>query len=80
MALNFSDEIKDIRQSCFLSQSSFAKALGVSFSTVNRWETGRTVPNYIMMGKIVRFCNENGIDYCAVDNAWREYRNGYGSK
>ena|GEM_PF-2344183 len=41
--ISFSDEIKKIRQSCFLSQEAFAKEIRVSFSSVNRWEGGRTV-------------------------------------
>jgi len=78
--MSFSDEIRNIRQSCFLSQDSFAKALDASFSTINRWETGKTVPNCMMMGKIAQFCKENGISYQAADKAWKECRNGSGSK
>ncbi len=36
--MDFSVMIKEIRQECYLSQQSFADELGVSFSTVNRWE------------------------------------------
>ena len=36
--MTYSDEIKSIRKKCFLSQEAFARALEVSFSTVNRWE------------------------------------------
>ena len=45
--MSFAKEIKEIRQKCFLSQNAFANELGVSFSTVNRWETGKTIPNCI---------------------------------
>ena len=41
--MSIANEIKGIRQSCFFSQNSFAEELGVSYSTVNRWETGKTV-------------------------------------
>ena len=78
--MNFAKEIRDIRQSCFLSQDSFAKALDVSFSTVNRWENGKTIPNCIMMNRIVLFCRTKGIDHSAADNAWKEHRNGSRSK
>lgn len=37
--MSFSDDIKNIRKQCFLSQEAFAKELGIAFSTVNRWET-----------------------------------------
>lgn len=49
--MSIANEIKGIRQSCFFSQNSFAEELGVSYSTVNRWETGKTVPNCSMMRK-----------------------------
>lgn len=39
--VRFSEEIKTIRQKSLLSQEAFAQALGVSFTTVNRWETGK---------------------------------------
>lgn len=74
--MGFPEEIKNIRQSCFLSQDAFATALNVSFSTVNRWETGKTIPNYMMMQKIVAFCRNNDLNYDAVDFAWKEERNG----
>ena len=33
--MGFCDDIREIRQKCFLSQEAFAKELGVSFATVN---------------------------------------------
>lgn len=36
--MSFAEAIKQIRKKTFLSQESFAKEIGVSFSTVNRWE------------------------------------------
>ncbi len=78
--MTFQNAIRDIRQSCFLSQDAFAKALNISFSTVNRWETGKNIPNFIMMGKIIQFCKNNSIDYQAVDDAWRECKNASNTK
>lgn len=37
--------IKDIREKTGLSQNDFGEQLGVSFSTVNRWENGKAYPN-----------------------------------
>lgn len=39
--MSFSEDIKRIRRKAFMTQEDFAKELGVSFATVNRWETGR---------------------------------------
>ena len=44
--MGFSEKIKTLRQECLLSQEAFAKELGVSFATVNRWEMGKTQPMY----------------------------------
>ena len=37
--------IRDIRQNLGLTQEEFAAAIGVTFSTVNRWENGRAKPS-----------------------------------
>ena len=58
-----SDDIKKLRQKCFLSQEAFAKELGVSFATVNRWESGKTKPTYKTMKMIDEFCRKNGCDF-----------------
>lgn len=36
--------IKELREHLNLTQEAFARILGVSFATVNRWENGKTVP------------------------------------
>ena len=61
--MSFDIEIKKVRQNAFLSQQDFAKELGVSFSTVNRWETGKTRPTYKAMKAIDEFCKKNGISF-----------------
>lgn len=61
--MSFCDDIRTIRQKCFLSQEAFAKELGVSFATVNRWESGKTKPTYRGMKLIDVFCKKNGIGF-----------------
>lgn len=61
--MGFCNEIKDIRQKCFLSQEAFAKELGVSFATVNRWEAGKTKPTYKTMRLIDNFCKNHNIAF-----------------
>ena len=61
--MNFSERIKQLRQQRFLSQEAFAKELGVSFATVNRWESGKTKPTYKTMKLIDDYCRSNGIDF-----------------
>ena len=59
--MSFCDDIRTIRQKCFLSQEAFAKELGVSFATVNRWESGKTKPTYRTMRLIDDFRKKNNI-------------------
>jgi len=39
------DEIQALRNDLKMTQSEFAKILGVSFSTISRWEKGISEPN-----------------------------------
>lgn len=55
--------IKEIRIRSLMSQTDFAKALAVSFSTVNRWENGKAVPGFKALKRIKEFCASNGIDF-----------------
>lgn len=55
--------IKEIRIKSLMSQNDFAHELGVSFSTVNRWEKGKAAPNYKALKKIREFCQTNNIDF-----------------
>lgn len=59
----FSNEIKKLRQKQFMSQTDFAQLLGVSFTTVNRWENGKSKPSYKAMKTIDEYCKVNGIDF-----------------
>ena len=61
--MNLSEKIKQIRQQRFLSQEAFAKELGVSFATVNRWESGKSKPTYKTMKLIDDYCRCNNIDF-----------------
>lgn len=72
--MDFPKEIKRIRQRSFLTQQEFANALGVAFSTVNRWETGRAKPNLKAMKSINTFCLENNIPYEVLEEAWFDYQ------
>lgn len=65
-----SEEIKKIRQKCFLSQEALGRELGVSFSSINRWESGKTKPNMSAMKKIKDFCKTQGIDFSALEAEW----------
>lgn len=59
----FAEDIKKLRQKLFMSQTVFANELGVSYTTVNRWETGKAKPTYKTMKAIDEYCKNNGIDF-----------------
>lgn len=61
--MSFSEDIKRIRRKVFMTQEDFAKAVGVSFATVNRWETGKAKPNLKTMKLIDDYCKRNDIDF-----------------
>ena len=60
--MSFPNKIKSIRQTCILSQEAFAKELGVSFATVNRWESGKTHPTYKTLKLIKTYCLSHNIN------------------
>lgn len=74
--MDFSLAIKEIRQECYLSQQAFAEELGVSFSTVNRWEKSKAVPNYQTMKRLVAYCKRVNVDCKNLEEIWRKEKNG----
>ena len=71
----FSDAIKEIRQACYLSQQRFADELGISFSTVNRWEKAKAIPNYQTMKRLVAYCRALDLDCHNLESIWKESKN-----
>lgn len=56
--------IKKLRNKMFLTQSEFAKELGVSIASVARWETGENEPTM----KIKKKLNDLFIKYKMVED------------
>ncbi len=44
--------IRELRSLTGLTQEEFAASLGVTFSTINRWENGRSQPSPMAMARI----------------------------
>ncbi len=72
--MSFPEEIKRIRQRCFLTQEDFAKKLGVAYSTVNRWEGGKAKPNLLAMKTIKVFCLSHDLEYTAIEESWLNFK------
>lgn len=59
----FSQRVKAIRTNANLSQAAFAKLLGVSRATVNRWEMGTQEPSKIALHILYAYCEKNEISF-----------------
>lgn len=57
-----SKTIKAIRNELKMTQTEFADVVHVSFSTVNRWENNKVVPNRMARSLIIDYCEKNGVD------------------
>lgn len=61
--MSFSEKVIRIRKQAIMSQSDFAKALGVSLPSVCRWEAGRYEASYSAQRKLKEFCEKSGISF-----------------
>ena len=68
--MSLSGEIRIIRQQALMTQEAFAKELNVAFSTVNRWESGKSSPNISAMKQMKEFCRKNDISFDGLQSAW----------
>lgn len=67
MKIDYARAILDIRVKLNISQTTLAEILGVSFSTVNRWENGKNEPTKLAKKKIEKLCIENNIELGEVE-------------
>lgn len=54
--------IKEIRTAAGMNQEQFAKALGTTPLSINRWENGKTLPNKMAQTNLYNFCKNRSID------------------
>lgn len=59
--MEFPATVKMVRGKIKMSQEDLARALNVSFATINRWENGKTHPNKMAKQVFMTFCEQNGI-------------------
>ena len=68
----FSNDVELLRKKLFLSQEDFAKEIGVSFATVNRWETEKTNPLPVVKERFFNFCHQEGLDLQTLTKEMRK--------
>ena len=61
--MEFSEKIKYVREKLDMSQEDLARALNVSFATINRWENAKTKPINITLNAFDTFCEKKGITF-----------------
>ena len=59
--LDFKRLVKELRTKLIITQEELANLLGVSFASINRWETGKHEPTTKIKRRIVELCKENNI-------------------
>jgi len=60
--MEFGSIVKQVRKDLGLSQEQLARELSISFSTVNRWENGKSKPSQMAKELFFSFCMSNKID------------------
>ena len=65
--INYADGILKLRAKLNLSQEEFAKLLGVSFMSVNRWENDKYAPTKLVKVKLLQLFEENNIEVKEVN-------------
>jgi DNA-binding transcriptional regulator YiaG len=53
--------LKTVRKELNISQETLAHELSVSFTTLNRWENGRSKPSRLAMIQIKDYCKHKGV-------------------
>lgn len=73
--MSLGEAIRITRQKSLFTQEDFAQRLGVSISTVNRWELGKSQPSMKAMKALREFCSENNQSYEPIEAEWIRFKN-----
>ena len=60
--MTYAEAIKKLRSKMLLTQMEFADYLGVSFASINRWETGRFEPTMKIKSKLAPYFDKYDIE------------------
>ncbi len=70
LKMDFAEQVKYARMKLSLSQEELAERIGVSYSTVSRWEREGRTPQMKTLGRFYALCEENGINFKEVEDKW----------
>lgn len=61
--MDFAEKVKEARKQLGISQETLSKEIGVSFGTVNRWESGKCFPSYKAQHSFDKFCEMRNVTF-----------------
>ena len=70
--MELKDKVRHVRKVMKISQEDLARALNVSYATINRWENAKTKPTRMALVVFYAYCNKHGITFDDVVNAESE--------
>jgi DNA-binding transcriptional regulator YiaG len=59
--MTFDKIVKAIRTELSISQEMLARDLNVSFSSVNRWENSKSMPNRVVLVALKEYVTKNNV-------------------
>ncbi|MDI3348256.1 helix-turn-helix transcriptional regulator [Mycoplasmopsis arginini] len=60
--MSYAEAIKKLRNKMILTQTEFAELIGVTFGTVNRWESGKYKPTTKLKRKLAPLFEKYNIE------------------
>jgi DNA-binding transcriptional regulator YiaG len=61
--MELSTKARYVRERLKISQEDLARALNVSYATINRWENGKTKPTRMALAVFFDYCDKHGISF-----------------
>jgi len=61
--MDFSQKLRYVREKLNISQEDLARALNVSYATINRWENSKNKPVRMAQVAFNDFCAKNKINF-----------------
>ncbi|WP_328813005.1 helix-turn-helix domain-containing protein [Paradesulfitobacterium ferrireducens] len=60
--MQYCDIVKAVRVNLGITQEQLARELNISFSTINRWENGHTIPSKLAIMRFIDYCLQRDVD------------------
>ena len=57
------EKVRFVRDKLKISQEDLARALNVSYATINRWENSKTKPTRMALAVFYDYCEKHGINF-----------------